>query len=133
MLRNVGAAVAGFVVWSVLWLVAGQVAHAMAPDAFAEDGSTRHTGVLLAFLGASVVCSLAAGRTVKVVARRSRLLTGLALGVILLAVGVAVQVQVWDAIPLWYHLSFLALLVPMTAAGAASRARKSTGSATLDG
>lgn len=38
-------------------------------------------------------------------------------------VGVAVQASVGSALPLWYHLAFLALLAPATLAGALLRPR----------
>jgi hypothetical protein len=40
------------------------------------------------------------------------------LGVVLAGVGAFVQSRVWKLMPLWYHLSFLLLLVPVTLAGA---------------
>lgn len=43
---------------------------------------------------------------------------GLGAGVALLAVGIAVQISVWDTIPIWWHLIFLAMLIPMCLAGA---------------
>jgi hypothetical protein len=45
-----------------------------------------------------------------------------ALGVLLLATGVLVQLKLWYLIPLWYHLAFLLVLIPMTLLGARLRA-----------
>ena len=42
----------------------------------------------------------------------------LTLAGLLLATGIAVQAAAWSTMPLWYHLTFLFLLVPMTIAGA---------------
>ena len=36
----------------------------------------------------------------------------------LLVVGVIAQVAYWDTLPVWYHLVFLASLIPMAMAGA---------------
>ncbi len=36
----------------------------------------------------------------------------------LLATGFAVQAGAWSSMPVWYHLSFWALIVPATLAGA---------------
>ena len=36
----------------------------------------------------------------------------------LLAVGVPVQVSAWETLPVWYHLVFLAALVPFSVVGA---------------
>ncbi|MGD2109159.1 MAG: hypothetical protein PVI86_07180 [Phycisphaerae bacterium] len=121
MLRSIVSIVAGFVVWSVLWLVAGQVALGVAPAAFGENGATSHGGVLGGLLVASVICSLIGGLTVALIVRRSVTGHAVVLGVVLLAVGVAVQAQSWDAMPVWYHLLFLVLLLPLTVVGAQLR------------
>ena len=52
-----------------------------------------------------------------VVAKRKQVAHGVALGLALLAVGIAVQAGYWDVLPIWYHLIFLALLLPMAALG----------------
>jgi uncharacterized protein (DUF983 family) len=36
---------------------------------------------------------------------------------LLLLVGIFVQMGIWDKIPLWYHLAFWILLIPMTIIG----------------
>jgi hypothetical protein len=40
---------------------------------------------------------------------------------LLFAFGVFIQAQYWSRIPLWYHLIFLGLLIPMTYLGAKTR------------
>lgn len=124
MVRSILSVLAGFVVWSVIWLVAGQGVRAAMPDAFAEDGSTSDVGVSMLMLVASVICSLAAGFVATLVARSRVLMHGFVLGIILLAVGIVVQIQYWTAVPLWYHLAFLVLLIPVTVGGAALRGAK---------
>ena len=44
-------------------------------------------------------------------------------GILLLATGIAVQLQYWSLLPIWYHLVFLVLLVPSTVAGGSLRPR----------
>ncbi len=58
------------------------------------------------------------------VARRAELRHALALGVVQLIIGILVQVQYWQVMPLWYHLSFLSLLLPGTVLGGRWRARQ---------
>ena len=41
----------------------------------------------------------------------------LGLGILLFAFGLLVQVVAWNYMPLWYHVVFLALLIPMTMLG----------------
>ena len=43
---------------------------------------------------------------------------GLWAGAVLLAVGVAVQASFWNALPVWYHIAFLATIIPLTVLGA---------------
>lgn len=118
MLRAIGAVIGGFVVWSILWLVVGAALKSAAPAAFDEDGMTSDTTVLGAALAASVVASLLSGFSVALIDRRSTRGAAMGLGVLLLAVGIAVQASVWSKMPLWYHLSFLTLLIPATLLGA---------------
>ncbi|UYN90747.1 MAG: hypothetical protein KIT08_05795 [Anaerolineales bacterium] len=76
----------------------------------------RHTGALLTMLVFAALVSLAAGYVVTLVSAGANL--PLILGVILLLVGIMVQRQYWKLMPVWYHLLFLALLVPATLFGA---------------
>jgi len=46
---------------------------------------------------------------------------GVASGTVLLLVGIAVQSAYWDQLPLWWHLVFLAAIVPMAMLGAQLR------------
>lgn len=119
MLRNVLGVIAGFALWSVLWLGGAMALRAVAPGAFDEQGTVVDPGVLAALLGLSATCSLASGWLAAAIGRRARLATTLALGIVLLGVGVMVQMSVWDQMPLWYHVPFLGLLIPASAAGGA--------------
>lgn len=100
--------VAGFLVWSALWVGGNAVLW--------KDASADTTSLAFALVR-SVVCSLLAGL---VAAKMAGVLKPLALKVLaglLLVVGIAVQAGVWDQLPVWYHLVFLALLWPMTLFG----------------
>lgn len=124
MMRSIGAVVAGFVVWSFLWL-GGNIALSTAfPDAFDANGMTTDAGMLVGVLIWSVVLSVVSGLIAGAVARQSKVTHGVVLGVLLLIVGVGVQVSVWNQMPIWYHLPFLALIVPGNVVGASlSRSR----------
>lgn len=122
MLRKILGIIAGYAVWSVLWLALGSSARAVSPGSFGEDGSAS-AGILLVFLAASVVFSLLAGWLAARVgdpAGRSRA-PGLWTGLLLLATGLPVQLGYWDAMPLWYHLPFLVLLLPAAYLGGSIR------------
>jgi len=128
MLRSIFAVVAGFALWSTLWLGGDQVHRKVWPDAYPPDfPQAPMTAVvpLLAVLALSVVCSWLAGLVTARLAPAGRTGPVWVLALVLLGVGVAVQAGVWEALPLWYHVPFLALLVPVTwLGGRAGRARR---------
>ena len=99
--RAILAVAAGFVLWSVLWLTVNAGLAAAMPDAFRPDGTTDSTGILLAILGLSIVCSIASGYATALVARQNGVVRATALGVVLLAVGIAVQAGSWELLPVW--------------------------------
>ncbi len=120
------AVVVGFVVWTLIYLGSNQLVLATLSDRFAEDGSTRDPLALSIVLVASVVASLVAGWTTAAVGRERGMTAVWILALINLAVGILVQSQYWTTIPLWYHLSFLALLVPMIVLGGRLRSARVT-------
>lgn len=75
-------------------------------------------GTLLGVLGLSAVCSLCVGLITanKVATHKTKAETIMAL--LLLVTGIMVQSTVWDLMPVWYHLFFLLLLLPMARIGA---------------
>ena len=95
MVRKILAVIAGYLAWSVLWLVATSSAMAVSPGSFGEDGSTS-AGMLLVFLALSVVFSLFAGWLAASIASGARgpaLLTG----ILLLITGIPVQSATMEA------------------------------------
>ena len=112
MLRSIGSVVAGFCLWTVLWLASNAGLTAGLPGTFREDGSVESGGVLMVILALSVVFSIAAGYATAGLARTAPMKHVLALGLLQLVVGIFVQSQYWTVMPLWYHLAFLALLIP---------------------
>jgi len=124
MIRSVASVLGGFSVWTVLWLGSNAVVAAAVPSAISDDGSVHGTGVLLLMFALSVVFSVIAGYVLGLIARGSSMKCAWALGIIQLTVGVFVQAQYWDKMPLWYHLSFLIMLLPAILIGATLRLRK---------
>lgn len=115
--RSILAVLAGFLAWSILWVVSNIVIAGAFPEAFAEDGSTQSVGLLALLLFDSAAFSLLCGWLTGVVAKAKQVAHGVALGVALLVVGIAVQAGYWDVLPIWYHLIFLVLLLPMATLG----------------
>lgn len=123
MLRQILAVVGGFVLWSVLWLLLGQ---ALAVSGLLPSSGQPVTAPapLTALLIGSVALSVLAGYVAATISRTPGYKVAVALGLVLLVVGIAVQAQYWQLMPVWYHLVFLVFLVPACIAGARLRTRR---------
>ncbi len=110
--RTILAILTGFITWSILWFALNGVLNAGFSEYIQENGAITNTGVLMMILIGSVVISIISGYVTAVIARDEILKHTLIFGVINLAVGIFFQSQAWDLLPLWYHLSFLILLIP---------------------
>ena len=109
--------IVGFVVWTILWLGSNAILVAIMPDIAPTAELTNITSTYLIIrLISSVIFSIIAG-FVAVIISKEAAKTAFFLGMLLLATGIFVQVGVWNAIPLWYHIIFLILLIPMTLLG----------------
>ncbi|PBS12543.1 hypothetical protein CMZ82_09335 [Lysobacteraceae bacterium NML93-0792] len=120
MIRKILAVLAGFVIWSALWFAANAALAATGmlpqPGMAVTDGD-----VLTLLLASSAVASLVAGFSTSWLSRTPGHKAALWCGLLLLAVGVAVQAQYWSLMPVWYHMAFLLLLVPMCLVGSRMR------------
>ena len=125
MSRSILSVIGGFVLWTVLWLSSNGTLTAIMPRQFRADGSTENSVILALMLAMSVVFSIAAGYVAVLIARRSEMRHAWALGILQLVVGIFVQSQYWSVMPVWYHVIFLALLLPGILAGAKLRASRS--------
>lgn len=136
MVRIIIGVVAGFIVWSILWVGSDQVlmnlskgwygAHQVAFEnaMFNSEAFVADTTILVLHILRSIIFSLMAGFLAAFIANENRR-APLALGILLLLFGLMVQVMVWIYLPLWYHAIFLLLLVPVTVIGGRLRTRVS--------
>lgn len=116
--KAIGAVAAGFALWSVLWVGGNALAAGMFPEQLALGERVADPLVLVVLIVASVVISMVSGYAAAAIAGRDQALRAVqVLAGVLLLVGVAVEVSGWDLTPAWYHLVFLALLVPATIMG----------------
>jgi mannose/fructose/N-acetylgalactosamine-specific phosphotransferase system component IID len=118
MLRQILAVVVGFILWSAVWLGYNAGLHAMNVLPDDQTQPVQETAVLLALLIGGVLASLIAGYVAALAVDKVSKPPITALGLLLLATGIFVQVQLWDLMPVWYHFSFLALLLPVCKFGA---------------
>jgi len=117
MLRQILAVVGGFALWSVLWLLLGQILTASGLRPSPGEPVTASVPLTVLLLG-SIMISLLAGYVTAAISRTRGDKVAVALGLVLLVVGIFVQVHYWQLMPLWYHLAFLICLVPACIAGA---------------
>ena len=77
---------------------------------------TSNATHLLAHIVLGAIVSVLAGFLVALISKGSRR-APLALGLLLLALGILKAVMSWSYVPIWYHAVFTALLMPMTILG----------------
>lgn len=119
--------VVGFIVWSVLWVGSDAVFSAISPDwgktsadfqAAAENKTpfTLESWILIVLLVKSFIVSIISGYVTALIARENFKST-FGLGILLVIFGIFIQSAYWNYMPLWYHIPFLLLLIPMTILG----------------
>jgi hypothetical protein len=109
--------VAGLAAWATITSIAGVIMRGAWPEyASVADAMTFTLPMLFARLAIGAFATLIAGLVTAVIARRPLPAT-LVPGALLLVVFIPVHVGLWDKFPVWYHLTFLASLVPLTYMG----------------
>src|SRR5262252_3169408 len=117
MLKITLAVIAGLVAWILLVTVSGLILRAAWPQYAAVAESMAFTlPMLVARLAISAVTLLAAARITALVAPKATTAT-LLLGAILLVSFVPIHIDLWNRFPVWYHLTFLLTLVPLSVVG----------------
>ena len=128
MVRVVLGVIAGFLAWSIVWVGSEKVLSAMWPEwygahqlafeaAVANGGQfTADTTILFMNIVRGSTVSVMSGFLAALIAgERKR--SPLILGVLLVAFGLLIVVLSWPYVPIWYHVIFTALLIPMTMMG----------------
>ena len=127
MARMIFGVIAGFIVWSILWVGSDAVFGLISADwgktstEFREAVANKtpyalSATVLIALLVKSFIVSIISGFICALIARENAKST-VVLGVLLLLFGIFVQASHWNYMPLWYHIPFLVLLIPMAILG----------------
>jgi hypothetical protein len=125
MLRNSLGVVAGLVSWLIVAAIAGFILRASWPEYVAVADSMNFTlPMMIARLSIGALATLSAGFVIALIARSS--IAPLIAGVVLLIAFVPQHVMLWDKFPLWYHLTFLLSLVPLSYAGGRVRSALAT-------
>jgi hypothetical protein len=113
--RMTMAVVAGAALWAVLWVGGAALAQRVWPEIIVAGQRLDHTGALLGYIAFSVIVSVISGYTTARVAGAMRAVHVLA--TIQLVLGIVIEGTAWNLTPAWYHIVFLALLVPAIVLG----------------
>ena len=113
MAKSILGVGAGLAVWLVLASVAGLILRAAWPEYAQVAASMTFTlSMKIARLAIGALATVAAGVVTRVVARSTA--AGVAVGAVLLVIFIPEHVRLWDKFPVWYHLTFLLSLVPLS-------------------
>lgn len=129
MVRIVLGVVVGFFAWAIVWFGIEKALSAILPEwygapqaafqAAVENGGqfTAETRLLLSHIFIGSIVSLFAGYLAALIAGENKS-APLALGILLLlGIGVVKVVMSWPYVPIWYHIIFTAILLPLAVIG----------------
>ena len=132
MIRLILGIIVGFVVWTILWLGSEQMLSVLSPGwfgahqiafekaTFNKEPFTVETSILLVNLFRGILITIISGYVAALIAAENKRST-LILGILLLAFGLFVVAMTWSMIPIWYHILFSLMLIPMTILGGKMR------------
>ena len=127
MVRIILAVITGFISWVIIWMACEKIISAIWPafgvhqrafeDALKNGGQfTGETQMLLTHIVLGSMVSLMSGCLAAVIAgNNSR--APLFVGILLLVMGIAKAAMSWQYVPIWYHIIFTAMLIPMAILG----------------
>ena len=115
--RIILAVLAGAAVWAVLWIGGTTLAQSLFPAQLAPGQPVTSIAAMLGLILYSVLLSLLAGWVTALVARANWSAAVWALAILQLTLGIIAEASAWKLLPVWYHLVFLALVVPATVLG----------------
>jgi len=128
MVRIVLGVIAGFFSWLIVWFGSEKILSAIWPEGFGahqrafeaavKNGGpfTAATSLLLTHIVLGSIVSVMSGFLAALIAGGNTR-APLALGFLLLTLGVVKVVMSWSYVPVWYQVIFTALLIPMTIMG----------------
>ena len=128
MVRIVLGVIAGFFAWAIAWFGGERILSAIWPEGFGAhqrafeaavtNGGqfTADTTLLLTHIVLGSIVSVMSGFLAALIAGGNKR-APLALGFLLVAFGLLKVVLSWPYVPIWYHVTFTAVLIPMTIMG----------------
>jgi hypothetical protein len=128
MVRIALGVIAGFFAWMIAWFGSEKILSAIWPVGFGahqrafeeavKNGGqfTADTTMLLTHIVMGSIVSVMSGSLAALSAGENRR-APLVLGLLLLALGLLKMVMSWPYVPIWYHVIFTAILLPMAIMG----------------
>jgi hypothetical protein len=137
MLRIVLGVIAGFFSWAIVWFGGEKILSAIWPafgvhqaefQAAIENGGqfTADTAMLLTHIVLGSIVSVISGFLAALIAGENKR-APLVLCFLLLGLGLLKLVMSWQYVPIWYHVIFTAILLPMTIMGGKLKSDSVTG------
>ena len=127
MLRIALGVIAGFISWLIVWFVSEKGLSVIWPafgvhqkafeEAIKNGGEfTANSTMLLTHIVLGSIVSVMAGALAALIARENSRAPLIA-GCLLLAMGIAKAAMSWPLVPIWYHVIFTAILLPLAIVG----------------
>ena len=127
MVRIVLGVIGGFIAWLIAWIGSEKIlsaiwegfgAHQRAFEEAVKNGGefTADTTMLITHIVLGSIVSVMSGSLATLIAGENTR-APLVLGFLLLAVGLLKAVMSWQYVPIWYHVIFTAILLPMAIMG----------------
>ncbi|HZM89342.1 MAG TPA: hypothetical protein VFF31_22655 [Blastocatellia bacterium] len=128
MVRIVLGVIGGFIAWAIMWFGSEKILSAIWPEGFGvhqrafeaaiKNGGqfTADTTLLLIHIVLASIVSVMSGFLAALIAGE-HIRAPLVLGFLLLAFGLLKAVMSWQYVPIWHHVIFTALLIPMAILG----------------
>ena len=128
MVRIVLGVIAGFFAWAIVWVGSEKILSAMWPEGFGvhqlafeaavTNGGqfTANSTLLLIHIVLGSIVSVMTGFLAAQIAGENKR-APLVLGFLLMAFGLLKVVLSWPYVPIWYHVIFTAILLPMAIVG----------------
>ena len=126
ILKTLGAVIAGLFTWFFVATVLNLALRASWPHYHEAETAFNFTFAMkLTRLVLGAISTISAGFVAAWLGKR-RMKSAVFTGIVLLGLFIPGHYRIWDKFPVWYHLTFLASLLPLTLLGAAlnHRARR---------
>ena len=125
VLKTVGAVIAALFTWFFVATVLNLALRAWWPHYHEAETAFNFTSAMkLARLVLGAISTLSAGFVAAWIGK-SRMGSATLTGIALLCLFIPGHYRIWDKFPVWYHLTFLVSLLPLTLLGAALNHRAS--------